>query len=259
MFGTFRQIEVDRDGLVLIGTMEGMKEKGFAAYDAILERLDKALDPIMEQRERLNLVLVSDHGECIGDHGKRFHTKYLYKELVQVPLVIRIPGMEAYGVDLPVSLTNMAPTLLSMVGAAVTDFDTQRNLLGLAGVEDPGDGPPIAMFDRVHWGVVQGPWRLIYTPKSHAKQLYNVVSDPDEKVNLADEYPDRAEALLQMIKAIRLAAERHRQADIVEARKEAQKKKVKVGSRKRPKPKKQSVVSPEPAKSSTPPRPTIAP
>ena len=29
MFGTFRQIEVDRDGLVLIGTMEGMKEKGF--------------------------------------------------------------------------------------------------------------------------------------------------------------------------------------------------------------------------------------
>jgi len=236
--------------------LDGPKLKGAKAYDAILEKLDAEIGRILNRAEGLNLVLVSDHGECIGDHGKRFHTKYLYRELVQVPLVFRIPGQAPYIVESPVSLTSLSHTLVAMAGVPLPEAQASQNLLGLAGNAEPGVGPPIAMFDKVHWGLVQDEWRLIYTPKSGAKQLFHVVDDPEETENLADAKPEQTEDMMQMLKAVRAATERYRTSDLRQARTQAQEKKAKARAKAKKKEKKKKKAKKKPASKITTPRST---
>ncbi|HXJ37536.1 MAG TPA: sulfatase [Candidatus Eisenbacteria bacterium] len=65
------------------------------------------------------VVLTSDHGEEFLEHGQRFHGYQLYDETLRVPLVLRWPGHVPAGrrVATPVSLVDLAPTILHLAGA----------------------------------------------------------------------------------------------------------------------------------------------
>ncbi len=67
--------------------------------------------------ERTALVVTSDHGEGLGDHGLLQHGANLYDELVRVPLLLRAPGLPA-GRRLAggAQLEDLMPTLLSLMG-----------------------------------------------------------------------------------------------------------------------------------------------
>jgi tetratricopeptide (TPR) repeat protein len=63
--------------------------------------------------DRAMIVLVSDHGEGLMDHGEQEHGVLLYREALQVPLIVKSPSATARGVDdTPTPLVDVLPKIL---------------------------------------------------------------------------------------------------------------------------------------------------
>lgn len=81
----------------------------FGRLLAELDRSPPARAPI--------LVVTADHGEEFLEHGKLDHGQTLYEEVVRIPLLLRWPGRIApHTSDVPVSLVELFPTLLGLLG-----------------------------------------------------------------------------------------------------------------------------------------------
>lgn len=93
-------------------------------YDAAIRRGDRALGELLARIDSLGLtdrtivVFTSDHGEAFFEHGRCFHIYRLDREIVHVPLIIRVPGVEPRRVAgvVPAS-ASVGPTLAALVGA----------------------------------------------------------------------------------------------------------------------------------------------
>jgi arylsulfatase A-like enzyme len=97
--------------------------------DAQLGRLVEGLQSL-GLVERTAIVVTSDHGEGLGDHGRLTHGANLFEELVRVPLVVRGPGIPA-GQKLAgaAQLEDLMPTLLELLGLPAPDGLDGRSLL----------------------------------------------------------------------------------------------------------------------------------
>ena len=91
--------------------------RGEVAYvDAQVGKLLERIK-LLGASERTAVVLTSDHGEGLGDHGIMEHGLHLFEELVRVPLIIRAPGLPAgRRVSGPAQLEDLAPTILALLG-----------------------------------------------------------------------------------------------------------------------------------------------
>lgn len=95
-----------------------------AAYWAMVELIDKQVGRVLEQLKRLGqeqntmVILTSDHGEMLGDHGIYLKGPYFYEPAVRIPLLIAWPSVIPSGVRVsgPVELVDLAPTILEAVG-----------------------------------------------------------------------------------------------------------------------------------------------
>ena len=93
-------------------------------YDDSIAHLDRQLGALLDELQRRGVlddtlvVVTSDHGEHLGDHGLFFHGCSLYRQLVEVPLVIVDPeGVPAgRAVAEPVSLRDVPATVLDLLG-----------------------------------------------------------------------------------------------------------------------------------------------
>jgi arylsulfatase A-like enzyme len=91
-------------------------------YERDVEQMDRALSALLEAtlwapgRREWVVVVVADHGECF-EHGYYFeHGACLWEGAVRVPLLLRVPGMPARAERAPVSLVDVAGTILDLVG-----------------------------------------------------------------------------------------------------------------------------------------------
>ncbi len=99
------------------------REAIVALYDAGIRWADEQIRRLAKKLVQLNLwdgcalAVTADHGEEFLDHGGRFHLPLkLTKELVQVPLLLRIPGFAGGGdFSSPLSLLDLAPTLVDLL------------------------------------------------------------------------------------------------------------------------------------------------
>ncbi|MCB1050083.1 MAG: sulfatase-like hydrolase/transferase [Acidobacteria bacterium] len=89
-------------------------------YDAEILKTDALLGEWFEALmkaglyDRALIILVSDHGEGLGDHGEREHGLLLYRESLQVPMMIKWPGQKKpKRIAEPASLVDIAPTVLN--------------------------------------------------------------------------------------------------------------------------------------------------
>lgn len=143
--------------------------------------------------DRVVLAVTSDHGEGLLDHGEQEHGFFLYREAVQVPLILRLPGARGAGrrVGGVVNLVDLPATLLDLAGVAHDGMDgvSQRGAL------DTGKAAsrPVyseTYFPRYHFGwselfaVTEDRHRYIRAPRP---ELFDLVEDPGEKRNLAGE------------------------------------------------------------------------
>ena len=94
------------------------------AYDGGLAFLDRELGQLLADLERRGLldsmivIITSDHGEEFGEHGLFDHGNSLYRQAMQVPLVVRYPARLPAGgrVGTPVSLRDLPATILDLAG-----------------------------------------------------------------------------------------------------------------------------------------------
>lgn len=168
--------------------------------------VDEAVRAIVETlRERGELeetviVFTSDNGLAFGEH--RWDRKSCpYEACTRVPLLVRVPGVAHRVVPAPVSLVDLAPTLLDLAGVrapAPLDGASLAPLLGGAG---RGPGPVYLEFagdDRVPaWRAVRTRRWLYVELATGERELYDLRRDPAELENLATD-PARAAIVATM-------------------------------------------------------------
>ncbi len=97
--------------------VEALYDGEIAQVDAQVGRLLDGIPP--EIRKDLLIVLTSDHGESLGEHGYSYaHGEYLYDGTLRVPLVFAFPGRIAAGAaeERAVALMDIAPSILRLLG-----------------------------------------------------------------------------------------------------------------------------------------------
>ena len=95
-------------------------------YDSEIGYTDYHLGRVLDRIDKLGLhdstlvVLTSDHGESLGEHGYVGHGRRLYENILRIPLIIRFPGNVPAGkvIEERVSLLDITPTVLDLVGIA---------------------------------------------------------------------------------------------------------------------------------------------
>jgi arylsulfatase A-like enzyme len=130
-----------------------------ACYDAALSSLDEELGALMawlQQRdllERTLVIVTSDHGENIGDHGLMSHAYSLHDTLLHVPLLVRYPAMFPPGqrVAQQVQLTDLFPTVLDVAG--LEGLPVRQNVQGISLLQTLIDPPE----DRLAYAEMLGP------------------------------------------------------------------------------------------------------
>ena len=99
-------------------------------YDGALAYLDNQLSQLFDALASRDLtrntlvIVVADHGEEFGEHGVYFHGNSLYRASIQVPLMLVLPGKVPADqvVDPPVSLRDLATTIVSLTGTEQSPF-----------------------------------------------------------------------------------------------------------------------------------------
>jgi choline-sulfatase len=182
--------------------------------DELVGRVDVALARLGLAGETL-LVVTSDHGEGLGDHGEAVHGYFVYESTLAVPLLLRGPGIPA-GTRIPVTVraVDLMPTLLDMFGLArAGERSSGRSLAAaLRGGRMPPEEPTYAesLTPLLHFGwsdlrsLREGRFKYIQAPRP---ELYDLRADPQEKNDLARADPAKAAALRSAL-AARLATER---------------------------------------------------
>ncbi|PYQ51473.1 MAG: hypothetical protein DMF59_07730 [Acidobacteria bacterium] len=153
-----------------------------AAADAVIGRF---LDDLRDEGiyDRASIILLSDHGEGLGDHGEEEHGILLYREALQVPLMLKLPKSRQHGqsVSAPVELIDIFPTILNQQAEG-------RSLLASATADRPIYSE--TYYPRFHFGwsdlqsMISGSNHYIQAPKP---ELFDIVKDPGERQNTLQE------------------------------------------------------------------------
>lgn len=147
--------------------------------------------------EKTIIILVSDHGEAFGEHG-RFRHETLHREILHVPLIMHIPGFKSKKIDSMVSLIDVYPTILHLIGHNLPHQMDGKSLLPLIkGTRHKVHDYIFSSFD-LDTSVSDGKWKLIRTHKGN-KELYNIIEDPYETKEISDRYPNILKKLDQKI------------------------------------------------------------
>ena len=184
---------------------EGPPEQRYLSELAALDRRLGTLIHIMRRTfpGRGYIVILADHGEAFGEHGTTFHSKTLYQELIHVPLIFHGPGIVAQRHDEWVSLIDVAPTLLALYGRAVPASMMGENLLpALVGQPQAPRAHPVAAEGRHKRAVVlQNGLKAIEDRRHKTIEAYDLVSDPEERVDLVTRDPERAAEVLSALRS----------------------------------------------------------
>lgn len=172
-----------------------------ATADAILGRFFADLDKRGLYDKSL-IILAGDHGEGLGDHGEAEHGVLLYREVLHVPLIVKLPGRYLAGkrVSAPAQLVDILPTITSAVGSRVPDGLPGMSLIDLAEGRARVERKVYSetLYPRLHLGWSQ--LRSFTDSRNHyiespAPELFDVVTDPRETHNIRGERRRDANAL----------------------------------------------------------------
>ena len=182
-------------------------------YDAAVRNADGNVGKVikvLEERgfwENTLFVLVSDHGEELGDRGGWLHDQSVYDELIRVPLVIRYPEDEGAGtrVTEPVGLIDVVPTVLDYLEIDAPSSVRGRSLRGGVSAEPrflafrenrkKHFRPYVELRGDQNVVVRRGGWKGIWNVDNDTVELYDVANDPSEIQLQNVREPERADAV----------------------------------------------------------------
>jgi arylsulfatase A-like enzyme len=163
------------------------------------------------------IVVMSDHGESLGERGVRKHNAQLYNEQMHVPAVIYVPGLAPRRVSQYVSTIDLGSTILNAVGIACPKEYAGASLLPLMRGDmftappvygehwqrndSPFFGPEHDVDPEIHKYMVitQEGFKLIYNQNAYSFELFNLGDDSSEQHNLYDRLPDKSAELKRLL------------------------------------------------------------
>jgi arylsulfatase A-like enzyme/lipopolysaccharide biosynthesis regulator YciM len=176
-----------------------------ATADAIVGRL---LDHLRASRvyDRAIIIITSDHGEGLGDHGEQQHSILIYREAIQVPLLVKLPHAQLAGrtVDAPAQLIDLFPTVTSLLGIETHEKHSGSSLVSL--VDSPAPWRSVyseSLYPRLHFGwsalrsLTDGRMQLIESASQ--AELYELASD---RAELKDVVSSRRRELASLREAL---------------------------------------------------------
>jgi len=200
-----RNLPVERQRLVERDIYKGQVKYG----DSVIQKLFDSIDTDM--LEHTIIVLYANHGSGLGDNDIYNHGT-AYQSSVNVPLLIRIPGMnQAVHIHQPVTLLSLVPSILKMVNVKA------EHMLPIETYDEVVAGK--ASSDRIFYGrngfdeyIRYNNWKYMVQYGRFGK-LYNLQSDPGETINLVDKermVSRKLEALLLQHKSTMLKINRNK-------------------------------------------------
>lgn len=188
-----------RDATAVGGTAE-------ARYQSELREVDRQIGELRNSLRPNTLILLhADHGEEFGDHGAGFHGASLYQEISHVPWLLRLPTPVARQVSVPVTLVDLSPTVLDLVGVPVAAPMMGRSLVPLINGQEP-PVRPIYMecmpAGRLLRAVVLWPFKFIVDEVRGTAQLYDLGKDPAEQRNVVEDVPEVSAAMRALLRDI---------------------------------------------------------
>ncbi len=175
---------------------EPYASKFASKYDGEIASADHIVGELVAELRRLDvydkalIVLLSDHGEGLGDHGEDEHGVFLYDEAIHVPLFLKLPEAQRGGAATarPVQLLDVAPTVLGLLRLGVPKAMPGVSLL--ADNVAPRRIYSETFYPRLHFGwselfsLIDEAHHYIDSPEP---ELYDRVKDPKEKTNVLRE------------------------------------------------------------------------
>jgi arylsulfatase A-like enzyme/Flp pilus assembly protein TadD len=148
---------------------------------------------------RTVVAVVADHGEGLGEHGESTHGLLLYQSTLRVPWLLRAAGLTPRRVTEPVSLADVAPTLLGLSDAvdagALGATDGHDHSRALRSGEAPARAAVFAESrypESLGWSALvalrRGDWKYVASTSPRADpgaELFDLRQDPGELANLA--------------------------------------------------------------------------
>ena len=163
-------------------------------YDADIQMADAIMGRFFDSLKQEGLydkaaiILLSDHGEGLGEHGEDEHGILLYREALQVPLMVKLPHSRDHGksVSTPVELLDVFPTITEALGLQEKSEGT--SLMATFRGDVKADRPIYSetYYPRFHFGwsdlhsMIASSNHYIQSPKP---ELFDLQSDPSERNN----------------------------------------------------------------------------
>ncbi len=202
-------------------------------YDGEISFLDLRLETLFQRMRELGIydntliVLTADHGEELYDHQGWFHGSTLYQELVQVPLIIKLPGNELAGSEIGhlTRQVDVAATILGQVGLSIPDSFQGIDLISALDHAAPGHpgevAPETGTEEPAAWpleqvtaktvfrgtelqSVIAGGWKLVRATEGNVRglplvELFQLDQDMTEQFDLSEMHPERVAELGRLL------------------------------------------------------------
>ena len=187
----------------------------FDGYAGEIAYTDHCIGQVVDELRELGLydstmiIITSDHGEMLGQHGEGFHGYFIYQPAIRVPLIFKLPRLSKHRrITSTVGLVDIVPTVCSLLGI---DLSTPVQGHDLSPCFDSDWLPPsdrhlfCQSLEPTKYnansllGVVTDRYKYIKTTRS---ELYDLAEDPDELNNIAVEQADRSQTMEERLRQI---------------------------------------------------------
>lgn len=166
-------------------------EHVIALYDGEIRFTDKYVGRLLDLLEKLQLdsdtmvILTADHGDEFFEHGNKSHQRTLYEEVLHVPLIVSWRGVIEGGriVESPVSIMDIVPTVLSVVGLAGAVGSEGQDLFGSSGQANRIIGAELYRKSSLNLQVALrlGRYKLVQSLNYPRLEIFDLASDPLER------------------------------------------------------------------------------
>ena len=197
-------------------------KKIVAKYDGEIRFVDDEVGKLLNEVESLGLdsntliIITSDHGEGLGQHGWMEHGMFLYDEQTRIPLIMRFPDLipENRTINTVIESIDIAPSILDMLGLAQEKGFSGKSFLPTIQGKEPSSLQTAFIERRQYkagkyrnvkvrgnkFAVRDKYLKYIWAPEEGTNELYKLDKDIKELYNVAQESPHIADKLEQMVK-----------------------------------------------------------
>jgi arylsulfatase A-like enzyme len=169
---------------------EAQREYLLDLYDSEIAYTDHHVGRFLDRLENAGyledaiIIFTADHGEEFLDHGGLGHTATVFNELINVPLIIKWPGIESpQRSSRYVAHVDLLPTLIDYLG-----IGEAPEFSGMHLGQRMSDTPIFAETRRYQKvsAVIQGGIKLVVDERDKSERYFDLESDPNEQAPAAE-------------------------------------------------------------------------